>query len=110
MHLTARDRTLISGTVTTVREPDRPDVPAQADPQVSQTVSAMLAEIEREGLPAVGRYAERLDGWTGGESFEIPGDPVAAPTEGLPEDLKSALDARAQPSRPAASRCWPAPS
>ena len=29
MHLTARDRTLISGTVTTVREPDRPDVPAE---------------------------------------------------------------------------------
>ena len=99
MHLTARDRTLISGTVTTVREPDRPDVPAQADPQVSETVSAMLTEIERDGLPAVRRYAERLDGWTGGENFEITADRVAALTADLPEDLKAALDAGAERTR-----------
>ena len=99
MHLTARDRTLLSGTVTTVREPDRPDVPAQADPQVSETVSTMLAEIEREGLPAVRRYAERLDGWTGGEDFEVTSQQVAALTEGLPDDLKAALDAGAERTR-----------
>ena len=99
MHLTARDRKLISGTVTTVREPARPDVPAQADPQVSATVSAMLAEIERDGRPAVRRYAERLDGWTGGEEFEIAGDQLAALTEDLPDDLKAALDAGAERTR-----------
>ena len=99
MHLTARDRELISGTVTTVREPARPDVPAQADPQVSATVSAMLAEIERDGRPAVRRYAERLDGWTGGEDFEITGDQLAALTEDLPDDLKAALDAGAERTR-----------
>ncbi len=99
MHLTARDRKLISGTVTTVREPARPDVPAQADPQVSETVSAMLAEIERDGRPAVRRYAEQLDGWTGGEDFEITGDQVAALTEDLPDDLKAALDAGAERTR-----------
>ncbi len=99
MHLTARDRKLITGTVTTVREPTRPDVPAQADPQVSQTVSAMLAEIERDGLPAVRRYAEQLDGWTGGEDFEISGDQLVALTEDLPDDLKSALDAGAERTR-----------
>ena len=99
MHLTSRDRTLISGTVTTVREPARPDVPAQADPQVSQTVSAMLAEIEGEGLPAVRRYAERLDGWTGGEDFEVASGQVAALTEDLPDDLKAALDAGAERTR-----------
>jgi sulfopropanediol 3-dehydrogenase len=99
MHLTARDRKLITGTVTTVREPARPDVPAQSDPQVSQTVSAMLAEIERDGLPAVRRYAERLDGWTGGEDFEIGGDQLVALTEDLPHDLKAALDAGAERTR-----------
>jgi sulfopropanediol 3-dehydrogenase len=99
MHLTARDRTLISGTVTTVREPDRRDVPAQADPQVSETVSAMLAEIEREGLPAIRRYAERLDGWTGGENFEVTAGQVAALTANLPDDLKAALDAGAERTR-----------
>ena len=99
MHLTARDRKLITGTVTTVREPARPDVPAQSDPQVSQTVSAMLAEIERDGLPAVRRYAERLDGWTSGEDFEIGGDQLLALTEDLPDDLKAALDAGAERTR-----------
>ena len=99
MHLTARDRKLISGTVTTVREPARPDVPAQADPKVSETVSAMLAEIERDGLPAVRRYAERLDGWTGGEDFEIPSYQMVALTEDLPADLKAALDAGAERTR-----------
>ena len=71
MHLTDQDRTLITGTVTTVREPARPDVSAQSDPQVAATVSAMLSEIEQDGLQAVRRYAYQLDGWTGGEDFEI---------------------------------------
>src|SRR5918994_3439704 len=96
MHLTARDRKLISGTVTTVREPARPDVPAQADPKVSETVSAMLAEIERDGLVAVRRYAERLDGWSGGEDFEIAPKDVDALTADLPETLRQALDAGAE--------------
>ena len=59
----------------------------------------MLAEIERDGRPAVRRYAERLDGWTGGEDFEIGGDQLAALTEDLPDDLKAALDAGAERTR-----------
>ena len=59
----------------------------------------MLAEIERDGLPAVRRYAERLDGWTGGEDFEISGDQLVALTEDLPDDLKAALDAGAERTR-----------
>jgi sulfopropanediol 3-dehydrogenase len=99
MHLTDRDRSLLSGTVTTVREPARPDVPAQAAPEVSETVSAMLSEIERDGLPAVRRYAERLDGWTGGEDFEITTEQVSALTQDLPADLRAALDAGAERTR-----------
>ena len=59
MHLTSADRDRITGSLTTVREPDRPDVAAQADPQVVRTVSAMLSDIEQQGLPAVRRYAEQ---------------------------------------------------
>ena len=99
MHLTDQDRTLITGTVTTVREPARPDVSAQSDPQVAATVSAMLAEIEQDGLKAVRRYASQLDGWTGGEDFEIGPEQVATLTSDLPADLCAALDAGAERTR-----------
>jgi sulfopropanediol 3-dehydrogenase len=64
MHLTPTDKNRISGAFTVVREPARPDVAAQSDPKVIETVSSMLSDIERNGLPAVRRYAEhagRLD-------------------------------------------------
>ncbi len=62
MHLTSADARRITGSYSVVRQPDRPDVAAQSDPKVIETVSSMLSEIERDGLPAVRRYAERLDG------------------------------------------------
>jgi len=96
MHLTMADARRISGTYSVVREPARPDVAAQSDPSVIATVSAMLSDIERNGRAAVRRYAEQLDGWTGGEDFEIPGDQVAQLTAGLPQDLRDALDAGAE--------------
>src|SRR3954454_17595548 len=33
------------------------------DPRVAETVSEMLLEIEREGMDAVRRHSQRLDGW-----------------------------------------------
>ncbi len=99
MHLTPADKNRVSGTFTVVREPDRPDVAAQSDPAVIATVSTMLSEIERDGLAAVRRYAERLDGWTGGEDFEIPAESVETLTAGLPADLRAALDAGAERTR-----------
>ncbi|HET9872829.1 MAG TPA: histidinol dehydrogenase [Propionibacteriaceae bacterium] len=96
MHLTATDRARITGTFHVVREPNRPDVAAQSSPQVVETVSTMLREIEHEGLPAVRRYAENLDGWTGGDDFEISERDVAELTADLPSDLKEALDAGAE--------------
>lgn len=103
MHLTAADRSRITGSFTVVREPDRSDVAAQSDPAVAQTVSTMLADIETGGLAAVQRYAERLDGWTGGADFEISTDQVARLTDPLPADLKAALDAGAARTRRFAS-------
>jgi sulfopropanediol 3-dehydrogenase len=96
MHLTERDKALITGTFTVVREPGRADVAAQSNPEVIQTVSAMLSDIEQHGRAAVRRYAEKLDGWTGGEDFEIPQDTIAALTDELPEGLRAALDAGAE--------------
>ena len=99
MHLTASDKTRLSGTVAVVKEPDRPDVAAQSDPGVIATVSEMLSEIERGGLAAVSRYAERLDGWRGGPDFEVSPQEIDALTAELPEGLRQALDAGAERTR-----------
>jgi sulfopropanediol 3-dehydrogenase len=99
MHLNPRDRARISGTFTVIRQPERPDVPAQSDPLVSAAVSEMLSTIERGGIEEVRRYAERLDGWTGGNDFEISSEGVDELTASLPADLCTALDAGAERTR-----------
>src|SRR3954452_11756648 len=99
MHLTSTDARRITGSYSVVREPQRPDVAAQSDPKVIETVSAMLSEIERDGLPAVRRYAERLDGWTGGEDFEVPESTMGPLSDALPQDLRDALDAGGERTR-----------
>ena len=96
MHLTSSDKSRVAGSFSVVREPDRPDVPAQSDPGVIATVSQMLSDIERDGRAAVRRYAERLDGWTGGDDFEITSGEVDRLTAALPTDLCAALDAGAE--------------
>ena len=96
MHLTTADHRRLTGSVTAVREPDRPDVAAQSDPGVRDTVSAMLSDIEQHGREAVRRYAEQLDGWTGGTDFEIAPDRIDALTADLPADLRESLDAGAE--------------
>jgi sulfopropanediol 3-dehydrogenase len=99
MHLTDADKARITGAFTVVREPDRPDVAAQSDPQVIATVSGMLSDIEQHGRAAVRRYAEQLDGWTGGDDFEIAPDQISILTDRLPGDLRDALDAGAERTR-----------
>jgi sulfopropanediol 3-dehydrogenase len=103
MHLTPADKRRIAGTFSVVREPARPDVAAQSDPTVISTVSAMLSDIEQNGRAAVRRYAEQLDGWTGGEDFEIPADQIGVLTAQLPQNLREALDAGAERTRRFAS-------
>ena len=99
MHLTPADARRITGSYSVVRAPERPDVAAQSDPKVIETVSAMLSEIERDGLAAVRRYAEKLDGWTGGEDFEVAEDSIPALVDALPQGLRDALDAGAERTR-----------
>jgi sulfopropanediol 3-dehydrogenase len=96
MHLTYADKSRLSGAVTVVREPNRPDVAAQSDPAVISTVSEMLSTIEAKGIEAVRDYAERLDGWKGGTAFEISPAEAGKLTADLPADLREALDAGAE--------------
>lgn len=99
MQLAPSDRTRLATRLEVLKEPPGPDAPAQDDPRVVETVSAMLLEIERGGLPAVRGFAERLDGWTGGEDFEIAPSEVDRLTDTLPAPLKAALEAGAQRTR-----------
>ena len=62
MHLTERDMAHIPGKVVTLKSPAIEDVPAQRLPEVVAAVSAMLAEIEANGMDAVVKYAQELDG------------------------------------------------
>ncbi|WP_072314884.1 histidinol dehydrogenase [Agrococcus sp. Marseille-P2731] len=74
------------------------DVPAaQRDPAVVETVATMLSDIEREGLDAVRRYAEQLDGTTG----ELAVDPEVVATSGdrLDPALRAAIELGAERTR-----------
>jgi sulfopropanediol 3-dehydrogenase len=59
----------------------------RASQDVRDTVSAMLADIERRGEPAVRDWSLRLDGWAP-ESFVVSGAEVEEATASVPEDLK----------------------
>ena len=98
MHLNLEDKARLGGGVTVVKEPPGPDRPAQRDPEVSATVSAMLLDIERRGLDAVRHYAEQLDRWSG-DSFEVGSAQLRGAGDGLPADLREALDAGAERTR-----------
>jgi sulfopropanediol 3-dehydrogenase len=98
MHLTAEDKARIGDGITVVKEPPGPDRPAQRDPDVSETVSAMLLDIERRGLDAVRHYAEQLDHWSG-TTFEVSAAQLRGAGDGLPGELREALDAGAERTR-----------
>lgn len=76
---------------------------AQRDPQVIETVSAMLGDIEKRGLDAVIEYAARLDGWTGGRDVELTGPQIAASGTRLDPELRAAIELGAQRTRAFAS-------
>ena len=98
MHLNLKDKARLGDGVTVVKEPPGPDRPAQRDPEVSATVSAMLLDIERRGLDAVRHYAEQLDRWSG-DSFEVSAAQLRGAGDGLPADLREALDAGVERTR-----------
>lgn len=62
-------------------------LPAHAGQDLRDTVSAMLADIERRGEAAVRDWSLRLDGWAPG-SFVVGGSEVDAAAAAVPDDLK----------------------
>jgi len=98
MHLSLSDKSRVTGTFSVIKEPAMSGVPDQQDPAVAAKVSAMLADIERDGMDAVLRYAEELDGFTG-SSLEVTTAEVDRAAASLPGDLRVALDAGAERTR-----------
>jgi sulfopropanediol 3-dehydrogenase len=59
----------------------------QATPHVQQTVSRMLATIERDGEDAIRRHSAELDGWAP-DSFRVDRDAALAAGDRLTDELK----------------------
>ncbi|AQT78012.1 histidinol dehydrogenase [Mycolicibacterium litorale] len=78
------------GPFTWLKKPAVDGPPAQRLPEVIDRVAAMLADIERNGLDAVQRYARDLDDWSG--PVEVDADDLRRSGDALPADVREALE------------------
>ncbi len=91
MYFTPHMRGLLGDAYTVVKAPVMDGPPAQRDPAVIATVSEMLSAIQANGMDAVLKYAERLDGWSGGP-VELDRDVIARSGERLTPQLREAIE------------------
>ncbi|MDD1476657.1 MULTISPECIES: histidinol dehydrogenase [unclassified Arthrobacter] len=98
MQISSRDAAHIQGSFLVLKSPAIGGVPAQRLPDVVETVSAMLADIEANGMDAVLKYARQLDGWQG-SNLELSQAALAKTGDGLSPDLREALVASAERTR-----------
>ncbi|GAA1551859.1 histidinol dehydrogenase [Kribbella sancticallisti] len=59
--------------------------------EVIDTVSRILSDVEREGLPAIRRYSEQLDNWSP-ESFIVSADTIKAAASSVDKELARHLE------------------
>jgi sulfopropanediol 3-dehydrogenase len=64
--------------------------PPAATQQVRDTVSEILLDVERDGLSAVRRYSEKLDGWAP-ESFRVSESEIVQAERTISDELKEHL-------------------
>src|SRR4051812_2245934 len=57
------------------------------DPETAAVVSAMLLELERDGMDAVRRYSQKFDGWNP-KSFRLSQNEIDQAIANLPEQAK----------------------
>jgi sulfopropanediol 3-dehydrogenase len=74
-----------------LKSPAKNGPPAQRDPKVIETVSRMLAEIEKRGMDRVLAYAATLDRWDGRDP-ELSARDIERLIGRLPAELREALD------------------
>ncbi|PSM42755.1 histidinol dehydrogenase [Streptomyces dioscori] len=95
MKLSSRFTAGFSDRYTLLKAPAVDAPPAQRDPEVIETVSRMLSDIERDGLDAVRRYARTLDGQSDG-AIELDAKETARSGDRLPKDLRAAIELGAE--------------
>jgi sulfopropanediol 3-dehydrogenase len=95
MHFTPAVLESLAGRWSVVKAPAHSGPPAQRDPKVVATVSEMLSTIQTNGLDAVRKYAEQLDGFTGDE-LELDAATIAACGDRLDPALRAAIELGAE--------------
>jgi sulfopropanediol 3-dehydrogenase len=95
MKLSSRFTDAFADRFTLLKAPGVDAPPAQRDPEVVETVSRMLSDIERHGLDAVRRFAASLDGQSDG-AIELGAAEIARSGERLPKDLREAIELGAE--------------
>src|SRR3954467_13830595 len=71
------------------------------DPQIVDRVSAMLLDIDRNGMDAVRRYSQELDGW-GPETFRASREELDAASDGVDAGVRDRLEPGARRRPPGA--------
>ncbi|GHG61143.1 histidinol dehydrogenase [Sinomonas cellulolyticus] len=98
MQINEADKAYINGKFTTLKEPEVGGVPAQRLPEVIETVSSMLSDIEKNGIDAVIKYSQKLDKWEG-KDLEVSREELARTGDSLSPQLREALAAGAERTR-----------
>ncbi|MDO0929672.1 histidinol dehydrogenase [Streptomyces sp. TG1A-8] len=98
MKLSHRFTTAFADRFTLLKAAEVDAPPAQRDPEVIETVSRMLSDIECHGMDAIRRYASSLDGQSDGP-VELGAAEVAGSGDRLPKALREAIELGAERTR-----------
>lgn len=94
MRITEADKKFMTAQVEVLKAPELDSPPAQRLPEVIDTVSKMLLDIEKNGVDAVRKYARDLDKWDG--DFELSAADLAKTGDKLSPELRLALETGAE--------------
>ena len=90
MRITEADKKFLKAEIEVLKAPELDSPPAQRLPEVIETVSKMLSEIEKNGIDAVRKYSRDLDKWD--EDFELSAADLAKTGDKLSPELRKALE------------------
>ncbi|KGA21239.1 hypothetical protein GM51_3280, partial [freshwater metagenome] len=90
MRITEADKKFLKAEIEVLKAPELDSPPAQRLPEVIETVSKMLSEIEKNGIDAVRKYSRDLDKWD--KDFELSAADLAKTGDKLSPELRKALE------------------